>query len=577
VQVSTETKIRYGFGLAVGFLIIIAAASYLSEGKSARTFQSMSHTQRVLNDLEEVLLGMSDVETSSRGYVASGVETFLGPYESGTVKTKAALEKLRRELEKDPEQKSLLQAVEPLMGRKLEYCGELNELRRSQGLEIAARKMARAEGKRIMDQIRALIGKMEAVETQRLNQSTARAGNAARNTMLIVLFGALISVTTVGIAGFLVSRDFTERKRVEEERDRIWSLSRDLLGIATFGGYFKVVNPAWTAVLGLEPKEVTTHPFIDLVHPDDRERTTAEAGKLAEGKETIRFENRYRCKDGGYRWISWGARSVVEQGLIYAVGRDVTEERRAKDEVETLNADLEARAAQLATANKELEAFSYSVSHDLRAPLRHIDGYAARLVKVAGEKLDEKSRRYLQTISDAAKEMGQLIDDLLLFSRMGRMELQQGVVELSELTEGVIQTLGAETQSRKIRWTRGELPAIAGDGAMLKQVMINLLSNAVKYTRPRDVAEIEIGCTSQTEKEVVLFVKDNGVGFEMEYVNKLFGVFQRLHRVSEFEGTGIGLANVRRIVQRHGGRTWAEGAVDRGATFYFSIPKNKKE
>jgi light-regulated signal transduction histidine kinase (bacteriophytochrome) len=267
---------------------------------------------------------------------------------------------------------------------------------------------------------------------------------------------------------------------------------------------------------------------------------------------------------------------VVERGLIYAAGRDITEEKRAKDEIEALNADLEARAEQLETANKELEAFSYSVSHDLRAPLRHIDGYAARLVKMEGEKLGEKSRRYLQTISDAAKEMGQLIDDLLLFSRMGRMELQQGVVELNELTAGVIKNLEAETPSRKIRWTSGKLPAIAGDGAMLKQVMINLLSNAVKYTRPREIAEIEVGCTSQTEKEVVLFVKDNGVGFEMEYVNKLFGVFQRLHRVSEFEGTGVGLANVRRIVQRHGGRTWAEGQVDRGATFYFSLPKKTK-
>jgi light-regulated signal transduction histidine kinase (bacteriophytochrome) len=222
-----------------------------------------------------------------------------------------------------------------------------------------------------------------------------------------------------------------------------------------------------------------------------------------------------------------------------------------------------------------MEAFSYSVSHDLRAPLRHIDGYVGRLVKTAADKLDENSRRYLKTISEAAREMGQLIDDLLVFARMGRVEMQQGVVELRELAEGVIATLGRETQGRNIRWKRGEMPAIAGDAAMLRQVMINLLSNAVKYTRPRNPAEIEIGCASQSAEEVVVFVRDNGVGFEMGYVDKLFGVFQRLHRTTEFEGTGIGLANVRRIIQRHGGRTWAEGEVDRGATFYFSIPKNK--
>lgn len=250
-------------------------------------------------------------------------------------------------------------------------------------------------------------------------------------------------------------------------------------------------------------------------------------------------------------------------------------------QIQSLNQGLERRVeertAQLTEANNEMEAFSYSVSHDLRAPLRHIDGYVGRLVKTAGDKLDEKSRRYLKIISEAAQEMGQLIDDLLVFARMGRVEMQQGVVELKDLAEGVIATLRAEAQGRNIRWKSGEMPAIAGDPTMLRQVMINLLSNAVKYTRPRDPAEIEIGCLSQTNGEVVVFVRDNGVGFEMGYVDKLFGVFQRLHRVEEFEGTGIGLANVRRIIQRHGGRTWAEGEVDRGATFYFSLPKNRND
>jgi len=240
-----------------------------------------------------------------------------------------------------------------------------------------------------------------------------------------------------------------------------------------------------------------------------------------------------------------------------------------------LNAGLQARAAQLEVANKELESFSSSVSHDLRAPLRHIHGYAARLAKATAGKLDEKSQRCVTVISDAAKEMGCLIDDLLLFSQMGRLEMQQGVVELSELANGVITSLAPETQGRNISWKSGQLPPITGDASMLRQVMINLLSNAVKYTRSRNPAEIEIGCASRGSKEVVVFVRDNGVGFDMEYVDKLFGVFQRLHRADEFEGTGIGLANVRRIVQRHGGRTWAEGAVDRGATFYFSLPDSK--
>jgi len=190
----------------------------------------------------------------------------------------------------------------------------------------------------------------------------------------------------------------------------------------------------------------------------------------------------------------------------------------------------------------------------------------------SGEKLDEKGRHYLDQVLDSAKEMGQLIDDLLSFSRMGRTAMQQSVVDLDALVEETLQALQPETQGRNIVWKRSRLPKARGDTAMLRQVFVNLLANAVKYTRSRDPAEIDIGC--QDGNELVIFVRDNGVGFDMQFADKLFGVFQRLHRMEDFEGTGIGLANVRRIVARHGGRTWAEGAVNRGATFYFSLPNH---
>jgi light-regulated signal transduction histidine kinase (bacteriophytochrome) len=264
-------------------------------------------------------------------------------------------------------------------------------------------------------------------------------------------------------------------------------------------------------------------------------------------------------------------------GMIY----DLTERKQAEAEIHRLNAELEQRVADrtadLQSANKELEAFAYSVSHDLRAPLRHIDGFVELLQKKAGAALDDKSRHYMDSISEAANNMGLLIDDLLSFSRMGRHALSLQAMELAPLVRDVIRELAPDTEGRAIDWRIGDLPAVTGDATLLRMVLVNLIANAVKFTRPRETARIDIGSQPEEEGEVVIFVRDNGVGFDMAYADKLFGVFQRLHRAEEFEGTGIGLASVRRIIARHGGRTWAEGKVDREATFYFSLPQPNQQ
>jgi light-regulated signal transduction histidine kinase (bacteriophytochrome) len=253
----------------------------------------------------------------------------------------------------------------------------------------------------------------------------------------------------------------------------------------------------------------------------------------------------------------------------------VTLEKQRAD-INLINAELEQRVRdrtlQLEQAGRELEAFSYSVSHDLRAPLRHIAGFVDLLRNELGEAVSQKSKRFLGIIEDSARQMGQLIDELLVFSKMGRVEMQKAIVNTNRLVAETIAALEPETQKRNIMWKIGTLPDLQGDPAMLRQVFINLLSNAIKYSRPRNPACIEVGY-EMLENEIVLFVRDNGVGFDMQFANKLFGVFQRLHQADEFEGTGIGLANVRRIVQRHGGRTWAEAKVDKGATIYFTMPK----
>jgi PAS domain S-box-containing protein len=256
---------------------------------------------------------------------------------------------------------------------------------------------------------------------------------------------------------------------------------------------------------------------------------------------------------------------------LLGISEDITEQKEKEREILRLNAALEQRAIEVEAANKELESFSYSVSHDLRAPLRHINGYVEMLAGDAESTLSSEAKRCLQVIADASRQMDQLIDDLLEFSRMGRAELRETRVDLNDLVRETMTHLETETRGRHIAWTIPPLPDVKGDPAMLKQVFGNLLGNAVKFTRPRDMAQIEIGQAGEEDGQRIFFVRDNGAGFDMKYADKLFGVFERLHRAEEFEGTGIGLANVQRIIARHGGRIWAEAAPDKGATFYFTL------
>ncbi len=257
------------------------------------------------------------------------------------------------------------------------------------------------------------------------------------------------------------------------------------------------------------------------------------------------------------------------------VARNITERKRAEKELERYRVHLEdlveERTTELTAANQELEKFSYSVSHDLRAPLRHMSGFVELLLKHMGSQLDKKGRHYIDAIADSSKRMGMLIDDLLAFSRVGRAEMQRKKVNLNSLVRSAIQESEHEVKTRDISWDIDDLPEVYGDPSMLSLVLSNLVSNAIKYTSTRPHAEIRIGYKNDKD-EIIFFVKDNGIGFDMKYADKLFGVFQRLHTQTEFEGTGIGLANVQRIISRHGGRVWAEGTVGQGAAFYFTVP-----
>jgi PAS domain S-box-containing protein len=483
----------------------------------------------------------------------------------------------------------------------------------------------------------------------------------------------------------------TARRSVEAERDRFFTLSLDLLCVAGFDGYFKRLNPAWEKALGFTTQELLQTPYMELVHPADREATAAEALGLSGGGVTLSFENRYVTKSGAHRWLLWSAVAVPGQEQIYAVARDITERKLAEETLQRLaiivessddaiihndlegnvlswnrgavqlfgftaeevlgrpapitppdrvherqmfrqrlleggkleqyetqqlhkdgrlrdisltisavrnqraeivgaatiarditetkrnqnairdlNHQLEQRLAELSASNQELEAFSYSVSHDLRAPLRQVHGFAKVVEEQYGRQLDSQGQHYLGRIEEGAAKMGRLIDDLLNLSRLGRRPLQRQPTELAALVEGVCTDLQAEINGRKVEWRIQPLPSADCDPGLIKQVFANLLENSLKYTRPRERALIEVGQRAENGEQMI-YVRDNGVGFNMKYADKLFGVFQRLHRSDEFEGTGVGLATVQRIVQKHGGRIWAEGEEGQGATFCFTL------
>ncbi|MGC4050928.1 MAG: PAS domain S-box protein [Paludibaculum sp.] len=273
----------------------------------------------------------------------------------------------------------------------------------------------------------------------------------------------------------------------------------------------------------------------------------------------------------------WSLRRDDQQRpvAVLETNNDITDRKQREREINTLNRELGRRTVELEAINKELEAFAYSISHDLRAPLRHMAGFTELLQKNAAPVLNDRNKRYVSMVLESAQRMGALIDDLLAFSRIGRAETRMTSVDMQQLAQDVLSEVRMEVGKRHIDWTVGALPVSYGDRSMLRLVMMNLVANAAKFTRTRDRAEIEIGCDGLKDGQTVLFVRDNGVGFDMRYVNKLFGVFQRLHPPEAFEGTGIGLATVQRIIHRHGGRVWAESVLDQGATFYFSLSSSQ--
>jgi PAS domain S-box-containing protein len=385
-------------------------------------------------------------------------------------------------------------------------------------------------------------------------------------------------------AAVVLINDVTERKRADEVRAQLAAIvdsSDDAIISKTLGGVITSWNLGAERLFGYSAREAIGKPMLMLFPPD---RTTEEAEILARirrGEAVDHFDTVRVRRDGKEIDVSVALSAIRDaRGQVVAasqIASDITDRKRAESEIQELNVELEERVqrrtADLEAANKELEAFSYSVSHDLRSPLRTVDGFSQVVLEDFGPQLPEEGRRHLQTIRDGAQRMGILIDDLLTFSRLSRQPLHKQTVNMSRMARATFDELSSEKRGRNVEIDISELAPAHGDPALLKQVWVNLLSNALKYTRKRETAVIEVGCKHENGADV-FFVSDNGTGFDMQYAHKLFGVFQRLHRAEDFEGTGVGLAIVQRVIHRHGGRVWAEAVEGTGATFYFTLEGN---
>lgn len=398
---------------------------------------------------------------------------------------------------------------------------------------------------------------------------------------------AILALVLMGLVtwNWKLAAEIRQRKQAEAALKMSKELLSETERVGKVGGWsFNIDTMAqiWTdEVYLIHEIEISPNPCIDkginYYTKESRKIIEKAVQRAIEFGEEFDLELEIITAKGNTRAVHTIGKADLKNRRIYGFFQDITERKQAEAEILKLNAELEQRVAErtlkLEAANKELEAFSYSVSHDLRAPLRHINGYVGLLNKGFRETLPEKAGHYLSQITDSASQMGTLIDDLLQFSRTGRQEMRQVDLDMNAAVQETLEKLKPDTKSRNISWSVAELPRIFGDYSLLQQVWINLLENAVKYTRDKDEAKIEVGCTREQD-HWVFFIRDNGVGFDMQYAQKLFGVFQRLHSPTQFEGTGIGLAHVQRIVHKHGGRVWAEGWLDKGAVFYFTMPRN---
>lgn len=559
---------------------VIAAVYGWQSQTSSKLRDKIGEFREVTGAARQLRAQLTDMETGVRGFLLTHKRKFLAPYESGKASVQDDIRKLRETSRGVPRYAAAAQQIPTLFSN-------WSQLAESE-LSVVEKNPAGAYGIAAQDQMLELSNQLRSkvdsiVEDANANYTTMRNDFIARNTTNFWVLSFVVAAATAVTTWFTwrrmraissayhkaleaVQGESVRAKENAELYKLITDNSGDLISILEDGKYV-FVSPSFTSQLGFDSAELVGHTVADFIHPDDLP-AAGEKWKNADWSKALNVEVRHRHKDGSYRWVdSLANRS---ENRFIGVGRDVTEKHQVEQRMVELNQELEQRVTDrtrdLATANKELEAFSYSVSHDLRAPLRSIASFSMILQEDLEGKLDSESMDNLTRIRAAAAKMTQLIDALLNFSRIARAGFEPAQVDLSEIAEGIAEELQRREPDRNTQIDVEPGMAATADAHLIRAVLQNLLENSWKFTSTTAAGRIRFYRDGEG-----FHVSDNGVGFDQDYVEKVFLPFERLHTDREFPGTGIGLATVKRIVERHGGKIWAEGAKDKGATFSFTL------
>ena len=569
------------FFIGIGVIGFLAFRNNIAFVRSTKWVE---HTQQVLNESEKIFSLTQSIANGERGYIITGDSDFLQPFINAREKVFLQIGKLKSLTEDNPVQQARIDSINFYAQQRVDVSARIIQAMNRGDKAEASRIVISKEGKNLSQTVRDLVTELQNDESSLLKQRKAANENRMEtfNRFLWGLYGGLLILLTFTFLGFIVNHQM-QTKLQSDLRNTNHFLNTILENIPNMifvkdAAQLRFVrfNRAGEKLLGRMRDELIGKNDYDFFPKDQAEAFTHKDREvLIKGEVEDIAEEPIKTLNGD-KWLHTKKIAITDETgrpqYLLGISEDITSSRRHVTEIKELNTELEKTVAQLISANKEMEAFTYSVSHDLRAPLRIIDGFGEILLKDYADTIDDNGKRTLGVIMANAKHMGQLIDDLLNLSRLGRAQVSVKHVEMREMIEDIIHVLGVmDTNVEKAEIKVHPIKPTHCDPSLIRQVWVNLISNAIKYSRNTEHPYIEIGSENKNG-ETIYYVKDNGVGFDMKYYSKLFGVFQRLHKVSEFEGTGVGLALVHRIIIKHGGKIWAEAALRQGATFYFTLP-----